>query len=288
MRIAVLCAANSWYLRDLQRAAGDKHKVEPLAFSQIQSSINTDTDIAVGTQSLTDYDVVLVRTMPPGSLEQVVFRMDALQRLAARGVSVINSPKAIEAAVDKYLTLSLLQNAGFEVPPTETSQSVDEAMDGFHRLGGDVVVKPLFGSEGRGIARIADEAIAVRTFKMLAQLGAVIYQQKFIDHEGYDIRLLVIRDEVLGMRRSNKLDWRTNVSRGATAEAIEVTDEMAAQAIRAARSVDASIAGVDFLPGKDGRCYAIEVNAVPGWRAMAKAQNVDAAQKVLNFCSCGF
>lgn len=287
MRIAVLSSANSWYVRDLQRAAGDQHTIEPLAFSQIQSSISTDTYIAVGTKSLTEYDAVLVRTMPPGSLEQVVFRMDALQRLAAQGVPVINSPRAIEVAVDKYLTLSLLQNAGFEVPPTETSQTVDEAMEGFHRLGGDVVVKPLFGSEGRGIARIADEAIAVRTYKMLAQLGAVIYQQKFIDHEGYDIRLLVIGDEVLGMRRSNELDWRTNVSRGAKAEAIEVTSEMAEQALRAAKSVDASIAGVDFLPGKDGRCYAIEVNAVPGWRAMAKAKNVDVAKRVLNFVSGG-
>ena len=226
--------------------------------------------------------------MPPGSLEQVVFRMDALQRLAAGGIPVINSPKAIEAAVDKYLTLSLLQNAGFEVPATETSQTVDEAMEGFHRLGGDVVVKPLFGSEGRGIARIADEAIAVRTFKMLTQLGAVIYQQKFIDHEGYDVRLLVIGDEVLGMRRSNQLDWRTNVSRGAKAEAIEVSSDMADQAMRAAKSVDASIAGVDFLPAKDGRYYAIEVNAVPGWRAMAKTQEIDVAEKVLNYCCGGF
>ncbi len=288
MRIAVLSSADSWYVRDLQRAAADKHKVDPLAFSQIQSSIHTDTDVAVGTQSLTDFDVVLVRTMPPGSLEQVVFRMDALQRLAAGGIPVINSPKAIEAAVDKYLTLSLLQNAGFEVPATETSQTVDEAMEGFHRLGGDVVVKPLFGSEGRGIARIADEAIAVRTFKMLTQLGAVIYQQKFIDHEGYDVRLLVIGDEVLGMRRSNQLDWRTNVSRGAKAEAIEVSSDMADQAMRAAKSVDASIAGVDFLPAKDGRYYAIEVNAVPGWRAMAKTQEIDVAEKVLNYCCGGF
>ena len=53
-------------------------------------------------------DGVLVRMMPPGSLEQVVFRMDALHRVVAAGIPVLNPPRAVEAAVDKYLTLSLL------------------------------------------------------------------------------------------------------------------------------------------------------------------------------------
>lgn len=283
MRLAVLSSANSWYARDLQRAAGDRHVVVPLPFTQIQSAVGKTTDVLVGDHTLTEFDAVLVRTMPPGSLEQVVFRMDALQRLESLGIATINPPKSIESAVDKYLTLSLLQQAGFDVPPTETNQTVDDAMAGFHRLGGDVVVKPLFGSEGRGITRIDDEAIAIRTFKLLVQLGAVIYQQQFIEHEGYDIRLLVIGEEVLGMRRSNQLDWRTNISRGATAEPIEVTAEMVEQARRAMQSVGALIAGVDLLPARDGRCLAIEVNAVPGWRAMAKARKTDVAAKVLEF-----
>ena len=88
--------------------------------------------------------------MPPGSLEQVVFRMDALHRLAAAGVPVLNPPRAVEAAVDKYLTLALLAAAGLPVPSTWTGQSAAEALAAFEELGGDVVVKPLFGSEGRG------------------------------------------------------------------------------------------------------------------------------------------
>lgn len=283
MRLALLAAANSWYARDLERAAIDHHQLETLPFTQIHSKIDTSTEVFVGDQPLSEFDAILVRTMPPGSLEQVVFRMDALQRLESRGVIVVNPTKSIEAAVDKYLTLSLLQSAGFAVPQTETSQTVDDAMAGFHRLGCDVVVKPLFGSEGRGITRINDEAIAIRAFKLLIQLGTVIYQQQYIEHEGHDVRLLVIGDQVHGMRRTNKLDWRTNVSRGAQAESIDVTDDMKEQAFRATRSVGAVIAGVDLLPAKDGRCFAIEVNAVPGWRAMAKARNIDIAAEVLEF-----
>ena len=53
--------------------------------------------------------------MPPGSLEQVVFRMDVLGRLEAAGKVVINPPRAIEAAVDKYLASAKLAAAGLRI-----------------------------------------------------------------------------------------------------------------------------------------------------------------------------
>ena len=85
------------------------------------------------------------------------------------------------------------------------------------------------------------------------------------------------------MRRRNPLDWRTNVSRGATTERLEVTDELAIQARLAAQAVGAVIAGVDLLPGRDGRLYALEVNAVPGWKALARTIDVDVASRVLEY-----
>src|SRR5262245_16503763 len=118
---------------------------------------------------------------------------------------------------------------------------------------------------------------------MLAHLGAVLYLQEFIPHEGHDIRLLIIGDRVLGMRRHNKLDWRTNISRGATAEAFTPDDRLIDIARRAAGAVHAPLAGVDLLPGNDSRLYTIEVNAVPGRRGLAKALNLDVARLVLDF-----
>jgi len=219
--------------------------------------------------------------MPPGSLEQVIFRMNALAVLEASGVLVVNSPRAIEIAVDKYLTTVKLREAGLLVPTTVACQTAEQGMEHFFSLGGDVVVKPIFGGEGRGITRVTDEAIALRTFKALEQIGAVLYLQKFIEHEGCDLRLMVIGDRVLGMRRCHPHDWRTNISRGATGEPLELTDELVEQARLAARSVGATVVGVDFLPGKDGRLYAIEVNAVPGWRALSRVTEVDVAAWVL-------
>jgi ribosomal protein S6--L-glutamate ligase len=85
------------------------------------------------------------------------------------------------------------------------------------------------------------------------------------------------------MRRHNKLDWRTNISRGAIAEAFTPDDALVDTARRAAEAVGAPLAGVDLLPGRDGRLYTIEVNAVPGWKGLAKALNIDVARLVIEF-----
>jgi ribosomal protein S6--L-glutamate ligase len=215
--------------------------------------------------------------------------MDCLLRHEAAGGVVINPARAVEAAVDKFLTSAKLAAAGLVTPRTICCQTADDAMAAFEQLGGDVVVKPLFGSEGRGITRLNDEALALRAFKMLAQLGAVLYVQEFIEHEGCDLRLLVIGERVLAMKRSNPLDWRTNISRGAKAEAFTPDDLLLDITRRACAAVGAPIAGVDLLPGRDGRLYCLEVNAVPGWKGLAKAVGVDVAALVLDYvegCVC--
>jgi len=282
MKIAMLGSATSWYVGDLRRAAGEAHQIIPVTYRDLIAQVG---DAGIGLQSgpedLRRFDALLVRSMPPGSLEQVIFRMNALANLTEAGVRVVNSPRAIEIAVDKYLTTVKLQEAGLLVPQTVACQTWEQALESFAALGGDVVVKPLFGGEGRGITRVSDEAIAQRVFKTLEQIGAVLYLQKFIPHEGCDLRVMVIGEQVLGMRRRHPHDWRTNISLGATAEPLEVSDELAELAHRAAAVVGTSIAGVDFLPGQDGRLYAIEVNAVPGWRALARVTNVDVGQMVL-------
>ncbi len=284
MHIAVLGSATSWYIADLRRAAGDCHTITPVAYRQLCSRVSPSHVTLLSDEvDLLASDVLLVRSMPPGSLEQVIFRMNALATAEAAGVRVVNSPRSIEIAVDKYLTTVRLQEAGLLVPITVACQTAEQAMQHFESLGSDVVVKPLFGGEGRGITRVADEAIALRTFKALEQIGAVIYLQQFIEHEGYDLRLFVLGKKVLGMRRRHPNDWRTNISRGAIAEPLEVTEQLANLAHQAAAAVGTCLAGVDLLPGKDGQLYALEVNAVPGWRALAKATNTDVASKVIQW-----
>jgi ribosomal protein S6--L-glutamate ligase len=284
MRIGILCSEKNWYFRDLRRAAGADHDVVPLAFERLTASLGPPAPaFPAAEHELLSFDAVLVRTMPAGTLEQVVFRMDVLARLEAAGQVVLNPPKAIEAAVDKYLALAKLQRAGLAVPHTISCQTVEDAMAAFDRLGGDVVVKPLFGSEGRGMTRITDEALALRAFQLLCQVGSVVYLQKFVPHDGSDVRALVIGDKVYGMRRRHPSDWRTNVARGATCEPCQLSNCRRETALAAARAVGAPLAGVDLLCDRDGAEYVVEVNAVPGWKALGTTLGVDISTQVIDY-----
>src|ERR671932_492983 len=147
MRIAVLSAGGGWHVRDLRRAAALLgHEAVAVDFRRLSAGVAFGpAGPGAALDFLDGFDGVLVRTMPPGSLEQVVFRMDLLHRLQARGVPVLNPPRAVEACVDKYLASARLEAAGLPVPPTVVCQHADAALDAFATLGGDVVVKPLFG-----------------------------------------------------------------------------------------------------------------------------------------------
>jgi RimK family alpha-L-glutamate ligase len=277
MRIALLSGGSGWHVCDLQRAATQLgHSAEVLDFRTLYARVHA------GPSPLDHFDAVIVRTMPPGSLEQVVFRMDLLHRLQDQGVTVLNPPRALEICIDKFLATARLQAAGLPVPPTVVCQTADDAMEAFVTLGGDVVVKPLFGSEGRGMMRIDDEDMAWRTFRALERTDCVLYLQQFVHHPGWDLRVFVIGGEVrAAMRRHARNGWRTNVAQGGRAEVAKLTPELERLALRAAEACGTVAAGIDLLPGANGDWYVLEVNAVPGWRALAPVTGIDVAAEMI-------
>jgi ribosomal protein S6--L-glutamate ligase len=279
MRYAILSAGTGWHVRDLQRAASALgHQADAVDFRRISAAVAHPFGDLVG------YDGVLVRTMPPGSLEQVVFRMNVLHRLQTRGVRVLNPARTIEICVDKYLASARLEAAGLPVPATIVCQHADAALEAFATLGGDVVVKPIFGSEGRGMVRVSDPDMAWRTFRTLERTQAVLYLQKFIAHPGWDLRAFVIGGKVIAaMRRRARGGWRTNVAQGGSAEPARLAADEERLALRSAAAVQAPVCGVDLLPGPSGEWYVIEANAVPGWRALAPVCGIDVATEVLRF-----
>jgi ribosomal protein S6--L-glutamate ligase len=277
--MAILSAGDGWHVRDLRRAGAMLgHEAVAVDFRRIRAGV------AVAADDLAGFDGVLVRTMPPGSLEQVVFRMDLLHRLQARGVRVLNPPAAVEACVDKYLASARLEAAGLRVPPTIVCQHADAALEAFATLGGDVVVKPLFGSEGRGMVRLSDPDLAWRTFRTLERTQSILYLQRFIRHPGWDLRVFVLDGRPLAaMRRWSNGGWRTNIAQGGRAEVMRLGAEEEQLAVRAAAALGAPVAGVDLLPGPGGDWYVLEVNAVPGWRSLAPVTGVDVAVQLLRF-----
>ena len=282
MRIAILSGGTGWHVQDLLRAARElDHRAEAVDFRSLVAGVEAEPVPLAG------FDAVIVRTIPAGSLEQVVFRMDILHAAVARGLRVMNPPRAVETCVDKYLTNVRLAAAALPTPPTHVAQRADDAFEAFGRLGGDVVIKPVFGAEGRGMQRITDRELAWRTFRVLEQTGQLVYQQKFIPHPGHDLRVFVMGGKVRAAMRRVGTEWRTNVAQGGRTERVELSDDAVSLATRAAEAVGCPVAGVDLLPGPRGELYVIEVNAVPGWKALAPTCGVDIAAELVRFVAEG-
>jgi RimK family alpha-L-glutamate ligase len=226
-------------------------------------------------EPLDSCDVLLVRAIPGGSLEQVIYRMDTLHRLENAGVRVINSASSIERSVDKYYTLTLAEDAGLPTPRTMVAERFEDALSAYHELGGDVVLKPLFGSEGRGIVRITDPDCAHRVFKALELGNYVYYLQEYVPHGSEDIRVFVIGGEpVAAMVRRGK-NWKTNMANGASAAPLVLDDALRRMSTEAVRALGAVYAGVDILPRDGGGYMLIEVNGIPGWRGLQAATGID-------------
>jgi RimK family alpha-L-glutamate ligase len=224
---------------------------------------------------------VLPRIIPNGSLEQIIYRIDALHWLEDAGVAVVNPPRAIERTVDKFYTSALLERAGLATPQTIVCERAEDAAAAF-RVMGDVIVKPLFGSMGLGMVRVSDDETAWRVFRALEAIRGVYYLQRAIPHEGRDIRAFVVGDRVVAAIERRSPGWRTNISRGGEASPLSLSAELSEMALRAARAVGAIYAGVDLLPAQNGTVYVLEVNGIPGWRGLQEATSFDVAGALID------
>jgi len=279
LHLVVLAAREGWHTRELTRALEARgHTGAIVPYEGLVASIGRRSGLRSRAADLDRADAVLARIIPSGSLEQIIYRVDALHRLEDRGVRVMNSPRAIERTVDKFWTSALLEQCGLPTPDTIVCETAEEAVAAFRELG-DVIVKPLFGSMGLGMVRVSDEEMAFRVFKTIEQIRGVYYLQRAIEHEGRDIRAFVVGGRVLAAIERRSDGWRTNLSRGGTARPIELSEAWAGLAVRA---VGAEYAGVDLLPARDGAVYVLEVNGIPGWKGLQEATGVDVAGAIVD------
>ena len=288
MRVGLLGATGSWHSRRLLDALASRgHECVAIPATRLRSEIvdgGTTRVLGPGGERLDALDVLIVRGLPRGSLEQVVFRMDALHVLAgAHGVRCVNDPCAIERTIDKSWCSALLAAAGVRTPPTMVCERFDDAMRAFELLDGDVVVKPLFGAMGAGIVRVQDPDVARRVFRALELDRAVYYLQRTVDGPGRrDLRALVVAGEVIGAMERVADSWRANVARGGRPSQVSLTSVQRDAALAAAAAVGADVAGVDLLVGSDGEIVVPEVNGIPGWQALQSVCDVDLTAAVVD------
>jgi len=282
VQVVVLAARAGWHTHELERAAAERgHQLTVLPYEGLVAWIGPTPGLRSRNTELDSADVVLARIIPSGSLEQIIFRVDALHRLEDRGTRVVNSPRAIERTVDKFWTSTLLEQCGIPTPETVVCDDPEEAIAAYRTLG-DVIVKPLFGSMGLGMVRVSDEEMAFRVFRTIEQIRGVYYIQRTVDHDGTDIRAFVLGGRVIAAIERRASGWRTNLARGGTARGLSLSEQLSALAVRAAAAVGADYAGVDLLTGPDGTTYVLEVNGIPGWRGLQEATGLDIAGRLVD------
>ena len=293
MNVVILSARSGWHTDELCRALMDRgHGARICPYETLVAHLaspeeNGGADLQAGDppESIFTADAVLARIIPGGSLEQIIYRVDALHWLEERGIPVMNSPRAIERSVDKFYTTALLHHAGLPTPHTVVCERVAEAMPVVRAMlaRSDVIIKPLFGSMGHGMTRVSDADVAFRVVQALERIRAVFYLQEAVNHGGRDIRAFVVGGRVLAAieRVPSAGEWRANVARGAAVRPLTLSMAWEALAVRAAAAVGAEYAGVDLITSETGDVFIIEVNGIPGWQALQRATDTDVAGAVV-------
>lgn len=222
-------------------------------------------------------DGVFVRGVPGGTLEQVVLCLDVLHALRSLGVPVYNDARAIEKTVDKGMTSLLLKFAGLPVPPTWVTADSGEAnaIRARERAAGHrLVVKPLFGSQGRDLRRLERDD----PLPPVEACQGVYYLQRFVEGAGHDWRVFVVDGKAVACMQRRGSDWINSVARGATCIPVANDPALERLAEAAAAAIGMDYAGVDLMRDADGALQVIEINSIPAWKGLQAACGLDVAQ----------
>lgn len=276
---------DAWPSTQLRRAIVE-HSADAVCFNfaDITAKLGEGPEIVIqdSIDAIQDLQAVIVRPIGRGSLDEIIFRLDVLHRLERGGVFVVNPPSSIEKAVDKYRALSLLAEHGVKVPKTVVTENPDSALEGFREMERDVVIKPLFGSQGFGITRLSDLEATRRIYSELNYFRHVLYTQQFVHHGRRDIRCLVIGGRVVAAMSRQARGWKTNVSQGAKPVPLNPPAEVEEIAVKSAEVLDCRVAGVDLLESPDGY-FVNEVNSQPGFRGLQSVTKVDVAGAIVKY-----
>jgi tetrahydromethanopterin:alpha-L-glutamate ligase len=291
-RVAIMADETGWHTRQLQaalRERGASGRCVDLADCRIDTGAAWHGLVIPGFGRELP-DAVLVRGIAGGSFEQVTKRLGVLHALRELGVPVYNDARAIERSVDKSMTSLLLHAARIPTPPTWATESLADAQRIVMResaAGHALVLKPLFGSQGKGLQLIGEVDRVHRPLPELDRsFGALAYLQRFIPPigtPGFDWRVLVVGGRAVTAMRRVSGHWIHNVAQGARCEPTRLTPELAQLAEAAARTLEMDYAGVDLMPSASGApIQVIEVNGVAAWQGLQRVTGFNIARAIVD------
>jgi tetrahydromethanopterin:alpha-L-glutamate ligase len=291
MKIAIFTDETGWHTRQLQaalRARGAVGRTVDLAECHVDTAASWHGLVIPGFGRELPA-AALIRGIAGGSFEQVTKRLTVLHALRDLGVPVYNDARAIERSVDKAMTSLRLRAAGVVSPPTWATESQAVAQRIVMResaQGHALVLKPLFGSQGKGLQRVGlVEGRHVPLPQLGRSFGGLAYLQRFVEpplKPGFDWRVLVIGGRARAAMRRVSAHWLHNLAQGARPLPAALTPALADAAERAAQALDMDYAGVDLMPDSRGDVVVIEVNGVAAWQGLQRVTPFNIARALVD------
>jgi tetrahydromethanopterin:alpha-L-glutamate ligase len=266
-----------WHARRIVRsleAMGARVTVSSLPHCAFDTGLECGIDIPGFKGRLPDG--VFVRSISAGTLEQITFRLGLLHALRESGVRVWNDARAIERCVDKSQTTFLLHKNAISTPRTRVCETLQHAREYTESLDRPLVLKPLFGSQGKGIGMISQQS----ELPSPETVDQMYYMQDYVPpKDGFyeDWRVLATRHRVIAAMTRRGTTWVTNIHQGGKARAHLPDDDMTRVSMAAMRAVDADYAGIDLIRAPTGELQVLEVNSNPAWRGLQGVADINIA-----------
>ena len=213
-------------------------------------------------------------------------RVSIVRQFEQMGIFCLNASTAITVARDKLRSLQILSRHHIEIPHSAFVFNRSDIEPALERVGGaPVIIKVLHGSQGAGVMLAENTGVASAIIEALQVAICNGMLQKFVsESSGKDIRAFGVGDKVVAsMRRLAKDgEFRSNVHKGGSTEAVTLDPEYERTAILAAHIMGLRVAGVDLLEGADGP-QVMEVNASPGLEGIEGATGIDVAGAIIDY-----
>ena len=287
MKLAILSREpNNYSTRRLKEAALQRnHSVKILDTLKFAIDLQKGLpDLYYRQKPLSDYDAVLPRI----GASVTYYGTAVVRQFQAMDVFCANSAGGIANSRDKLRSIQILSRHHVGIPRTTFVRDKKDVLPAIERVGGaPIVIKLIEGTQGIGVLLAESLTAATSIIELLQSQKQNVLIQKFVaESKGKDIRAFVVGDRVVAaMRRTAQgQEFRSNVHRGGTAEAIDLDEEYRETAVRAAQILGLQIAGVDMLEGRKGP-QVMEVNSSPGLEGIELCTELDVAGAVIDYIS---
>ena len=229
-----------------------------------------------------DYDAVIPRIGHSITKHGVA----VLRHLEQLDVWTANTSQGILQSRDKLHSSQILARNRIPTPRTAYVRDMKDIERAIDAVGGlPVVVKVTQGTQGQGVfLRHTLRETGNLVQGLLVTGKAVLIQEYIAESHGKDIRALVVGGKVVACmrRKARGREFRSNYHLNGTVEKVEISEEYAEVACRAARVLGLNVAGVDLLEGNDGP-LVLEVNSSPGLEGIEKASGVNVAGAIIDY-----